>query len=321
MKRNEVLKAVVILQAVCMIALTGMVMVKVWPLPGLKSGDQENSGKPDIPVQEESGTNSQAVVASVGGKTITMSELTDELLEQYGDAVLRMMMVRIAIDKEAEASGLTLTPDEVELELARSAEGYGSEEEYFKVMKEQLGMSKTQVMDEIRYRLLMEKITVRDYPVTDDEIERYIDEHPEQFGSREQYHLKWIVTSTREQAESVLAMLEDGEDFAELASKYSIDAYSAENGGDLGLIEADDPFYDEAVLSAAAGMAVAEIAGPIELEEGYAVIELAGKKSTSGLTGDQLYQAVRRQLALERARPMRELEDELLTRYGAAIMK
>ncbi|RIX49221.1 hypothetical protein D3P08_23070 [Paenibacillus nanensis] len=321
MKRNEVLKAVVILQAVCMIALTGMVMVKVWPLPGLKSGDQENSGTPDIPVQEGSGTNSQAVVASVGGKTITMNELTDELLEQYGDAVLRVMMVRIAIDKEAEASGLTLTPDEIELELARSAEGYGSEEEYFKVMKEQLGMSETQIMDEIKYRLLMEKITVRDYPVTDDEIERYIDEHPEQFGSREQYHLKWIVTSTREQAESVLSMLEDGGDFAELASNYSIDAYSAENGGDLGLIEADDPFYDEAVLNAAAGLAVAEIAGPIELEEGYAVIELAGKKSTSGLTGDQLYQAVRRQLALERARPIRELEDELLTRYGAAIMK
>lgn len=319
MKRNEVLKAVVILQAVCMIALTVMVMVKVWPLPGLKNG-----GKPDIPVEQGSEgqtAGSEAVVAAVGGKTITKSELTEELLNQYGDAVLRMMMVRLAIDKEAEASGLTLTSEEIEQELVRMTEGYESEEQYFHVMKEQLGMSKEQVMDELKYRLLMEKITVQGNPVTDDEIEHYIEDHPEQFGSKEQYHLRWIVTATLEQSESVLAMLEDGEDFDELASVYSIDAYSAENGGDLGLIDADDPFYAESVLNAAESMAVAEITGPIELEEGYAIIQLDGRKSTSGLTGEQLYETARKQLVLERAKPMQELEDELLARYGAAIMK
>lgn len=314
----------VILQAICMIALTGMVMVKVWPLPGLKSGEQENTGKPTVE-QDNDGravnSDSQAVVAAVGGKTITVSQLTDELFEQYGNAMLRIMMVRLAIDLEAEASGLELTQVEIQQELTRSTEGYESEEQYFQVMKDQLGMSKTQVMDEIKYRLLMEKITVRDNPVTDDEIERYIDNHPERFGSSEQFHLQWIVTATRAQAESVLAMLEDGEDFAELASVYSIDIYTSENGGDLGLIEADDPFYDEAVLDAAAGMEIAEITGPIELEEGFAIIELVGRESASGLTGEQLYQAARKQLALERARPMQELEDELLERYGAAFMK
>lgn len=318
MKRNEVLKAVVILQAVCMIALTVMVMVKVWPLPGLKNGGQEDTGdKPGIPAQQDS----EAVVAAVGGKTITESELADELLQQYGDAVLRMMMVRLAIDKEAEASGLSVTSEEIGQELVRMTEGYESEEQYFQVMQEQLGMSKAQVMDELKYRLLMEKIIVRGNPVTDDEIERYIEDHPEQFASREQYHLRWIVTTTLAQSESVLAKLEDGEDFAELASAYSIDAYSAENGGDLGLIDADDPFYAEAVLQAAEGMAVSEVTGPIELEEGYAILQLAGRKSTSGPTGEQLYETARKQLVLERAKPMQELEDELLDRYGAAIMK
>ena len=315
MKRNEVLKAVVILQAVCMIALAVAVMVKVWPLPGLTSDDRKEPG------QDDQAAGNHAVVAAVGGESITMSQLTEELYRQYGDAVLHTMMVRLAIDKEAEASGLALTPEEMKQELARSAEGYESEEQYFLVLKEQLGMSKAQVMDEIKYRLLMEKIAVRDIAVTDDEIERYIAEHPEQFGYREQYHLKWIVTATRQQAESVLSMLEEGGDFAELAASYSIDAYSAVNGGDLGLIDTDDPFYDEAVLQAAASMDVAEVAGPIELAEGFAVIELAGRKATTGLAGDKLYQAARKQVALERAKPMQELEDELLTRHGAAVMK
>lgn len=324
MKRSEVLKAVVILQAVCMIVLTGMVAVKVWPLPGLR-GDEQGTGKPEVPVEQGSEGpvtgDGLTVVASVGGEPITKGQLTEELHTQYGEAVLRMMMVRLAIDKEAEATGLNLTQAETERELTRSAEGYESEEEFFRVMKEQLGMSEAQVMEDIKYRLLMEKITVRDNPVTDEEIEHYIEGHPEQFGSRDQYHLQWIVTATRAQAESVLAMLEDGEDFAAMARTYSMDAYTAESGGDLGMIDADDPFYDAAILSTAAGMAVAEIAGPIELEEGYAIIELVGRRSTSGLTGELLYEEARKQLALERARPQPELEDELLARYDAVIMK
>ena len=68
-------------------------------------------------------------------------------------------------------------------------------------------------------------------------------------------------------------------------------------------------------------MAIAEIAGPIELEEGYAVIELAGTRSTAALTGERLHELARKELALERAKPQQELEEALLYRYDAAIMK
>lgn len=317
MRRNEVLKTVVILQAVCMIALAGFVMAKAWPLPGA-NGNVRDAEKP-----VEQGTEEQEddVVAVVGDRVIPKSKLNEELIKQYGDAVLRQLMVRHAIDLEAEASGLAVTQEETNDELERSAEGYENEEQFFSVMKEQLGMSKQQVLEEIRYRLLLQKITVRDVPVTEGEIKQYIADHPERFGEQRQYHLLWIVTATRAQAENILSRLESGEEFAELASAYSIDEYTSQNGGDLGFIEADDPFYDEAILSAAADMAIAEIAGPIELEDSYAIIQLAGTKTNSALTGQRLFDIARKELSLERARPQQEIEDELLSRYDAAIMK
>lgn len=335
MKKNEMLKTVVILQAVCMIALTGMVMVKVWPLPGIRDHEQKTE-KPVLPSNEGNGGTGQSgegkpgsagqeigqqVVASVGGKSITRGQLTEELYAQYGDAVLRVMMVRQAIDLEAESEQLGVSQIELDRELAKSAEGYESEQLFFDVMKEQLGMTKKQVLDDMRYKLLLEKITVRNISVTDDEVERYIDEHPEQFAPRLQLHLYWIVTNTKEQAEDLLKMLEEGEAFSELAKAYSLDEFTAELGGDLGMVDIDDPFYDKAVLTRAQGMDIAEIAGPIELEQGFAIIELAGRKTTSGLTGHRLADEVRKQLALEKAPPIKAQEEKLLKHYQAAIQR
>ncbi|WP_165861455.1 peptidylprolyl isomerase [Paenibacillus paeoniae] len=320
MKRSEVLKVVVILQAICMIALTGMVMVKVWPLPGLKGSDPGEQTTPPAP--NAGGGSGQKPVASVGGTPITRDELTSELYKQYGDEVLRVMMLRRALDLEGKAIGLRVSQEELNRELAAAAEGYGGEEAFYSMMREQLGLSKEQIHAEYRYRLLLEQLAIKDIAVADHDVDRYMQEHPEQFAPQLQFHLRWIVTDTREQAESVLAKLMDGESFAAMARLYSRDEFTSEDGGDLGMIDADDPFYDEAVLKTAASMSIAEIAGPIELsEQGYAIVELAGRNSTTNLASDRLFEGARKQLALERAKPLHVVEDDLLKRYNAMIMK
>ncbi|MFD0591136.1 peptidylprolyl isomerase [Paenibacillus sp. GCM10027627] len=324
MKRYEVLKTVVILQAVCMIALTGMVMVKVWPFPAIRDNDH-NAEKPGGGSHDGdsglwNGDESEAV-ASIGGVSISKGQLLQELLRQHGDAALRVIMVRKAIDLEAKDLGLEVTHLELDRELAASVEGYESEERFFAVMKEQVGLTRSQVLDEMRYRLLMEKIAAHTVLVSDEEVDRYLEENPGQLGPRLQLHLQWIVTSTIEQAEDLLQKLENGDDFAELAKQFSIDEFTAESGGDLGLIDADDPFYDELVLSTAKGMDIAEIVGPIAIDQGYAILELIGRKTTSGLTGQLLLEGLRMKLALEKAGPIEDAEDRLLKKYGALILK
>lgn len=322
MRKVEVLKVVVILQAICLIALTGAVLVKMWPQAFGRSTQADAA-----PPGEEGDGAGTAVrsddeeVATIGGQAITRRQLTDELYKQFGDTVLRTLMLRMAMDMEASANNIKVTQEDIDRELAASAEGYESEERFFTVMEEQLGLSREQVLEDIRYKLLLEAITASTVEVADDEAAAYIEQHPEQFAPKSEYHLRWIVTETRKQADSIISKLTEGEPFDVLAQEYSMDEFTRETGGDLGFIAADDPFYDGAMLAEAGMLAIGETAGPIEMQLGYAVIELLGVKSTEGLSGQRLVESVRKQLALERAMPIAEMEEELLQRYGAMEMR
>lgn len=313
------MKAVVILQAICLIALTGAVLIKMWPQAFGRGTDpapttQDGEGPDAMQPGDE-------VIASVGGVPITKRQLTEELYAHYGDAVLRTLMLRQAMVLEASSQNIQITQEDMDRELASSAAGYESEERFLAFMEEQLGLSKEQLLEEIRYKLLLESITAATVTVTDEDAAAYIENHPEQFAPKREYHLRWIVTETRKQGESIMGKLVDGETFEELAQAYSLDEFTRHTGGDLGYIDAGDPFYDGAMLAEAGMIEIGETAGPIEMESGYAVIQLMGTKSTEGLSGGLLLEQVKKQLALEKAKPMAEMEADLLLRYGAAVMK
>lgn len=330
MRKYEVLRGVVILQAVCMIVLAVVVVIKVWPgndrplekRPQTNVGGGEEAADPNKPgqtqiVDDSEKSEGQQTVAKVGAANITAADLMEQLYKQYGDAVLRTMMVHKAIDLEAEASELSVSSEELNRELEKMIEGYDSEKRYFEVMQEQLGMSKDQVLDDLRYKLLLEKIAIRSIEVSDAEVDKYIAEHEEEFTSRMQLHVQWILTETEKEANSVLELLKDGEDFSLLARTYSIDSFTAAAGGDLGLIDADDPFYNREMLDTASRLQVAEMAGPIKVDGGFAVIRLIERHMTTSMTDHRLQEEVRKQLALERADSLTDLEDELLDKYQA----
>jgi peptidyl-prolyl cis-trans isomerase D len=104
------------------------------------------------------------------------------------------------------------------------------------------------------------------------------------------------------EAQDVLAQAQAGKDFSELARKYSQDAGSARNGGDLGWAERSafvGPFAD-----ALFGMKVGEIRGPVKTEFGYHIIRLDGIQPPAGKTFEearaQLESDVRRDRATDR---------------------
>ena len=51
-----------------------------------------------------------------------------------------------------------------------------------------------------------------------------------------------IEVASKDEAERVMDRLEDGEAFADLAAQVSLDEYTREDGGQIGLVEEDDPF-------------------------------------------------------------------------------
>lgn len=84
------------------------------------------------------------------------------------------------------------------------------------------------------------------------------------------------MTAARNRAEGLLAQLRGGRDFATLASEKSDDA-SASSGGDLGWSTQVAP-RDEALFEASRAAAVGELLGPLELEDGYAIAKVTGRR-------------------------------------------
>ena len=149
------------------------------------------------------------------------------------------------------------------------------------------------------------------------EIQAYYQAHADDFPVPERVHAEHVLikvakdatpaedAAARKKAEDVLARAKKGEDFSELARKYSDDPGSKAQGGDLPPFSRGQmvPPFEEAAFSMAPG----EIRGPVKSDFGYHVIKLlaklpAGKQSlaeatpriTALLTQDQVKGAEQR---------------------------
>lgn len=96
-----------------------------------------------------------------------------------------------------------------------------------------------------------------------------------------------ILVDSADEADEVFALLQDGADFAELATERSQDPGSGSRGGDLGPQQRGVfvPPFDEAVWSARVGVVLA----PVESQFGFHVIEVTSidRRSAAELTPDE----------------------------------
>lgn len=87
-----------------------------------------------------------------------------------------------------------------------------------------------------------------------------------------------ILVETLEEANEVLSLLNEGEDFHELAAVYSLDESNREQGGNLGWFDENTmvPPFTEAAFSLDEG----EISDPVETTFGYHIIQVLGKRES-----------------------------------------
>jgi len=167
-------------------------------------------------------------------------ELIDKLVEETLEA------------QAAERSKLVVTPEELDKAFEQLASGqHMTMDQLFEVTEQKTGMSETEYRAEIRRQILEGKILSQRVRgrvrITEEDLKNAFKRSVREERERRQYRPAWIAlrilpNSTPEAIEErkALAMaihkqLDDGADFADLATKYSDDTKSRDKGGDLGI--------------------------------------------------------------------------------------
>ncbi|MGN1400830.1 MAG: peptidylprolyl isomerase [Bacillus sp. (in: firmicutes)] len=224
------------------------------------------------------------VIASVDGEKITKDEVYDVMVRQYGQNVTTTLINNKVIEMEGKKEGIKLTDDEIQAELDDFIESYGGEET-FNAALESSNISLDDFKKDIENYLIVEKILAKDIDITEEEMKEYFEENKDSFSQEEQVEASHILVKDEDTANEVLKKAKAGEDFAELAKKYSTDEGSAEKGGELGYFAYGDMV--EAFSKAAFALDVDEMSDVVKTDFGYHIIKVTGKKDAVEATFEE----------------------------------
>ena len=215
-----------------------------------------------------------AVVAKVGSLEIRQSELDlaiqnlDPQLAQLPDEQKKVAALSGAIDVKLLASGAL-------------AEGIKDTEDFKKRM--------AYIGDRELHNAYFRKHVID--AVTADEVKARYDKEIAGIPKQEEVHARHILVKTEEDAKAVIADLDKGKDFAEIAKEKSQDS-NKDEGGDLGWFGRGRmvPEFEEAAFTLEKG---AYTKTPVKSQFGFHVIKLEDKRDAPPPALDQVEDQVR----------------------------
>lgn len=147
--------------------------------------------------------------------------------------------------------------------------------------------------------LMREEVDSR-ITVTLEEMKAYFAAHPGSFASPDDMRASHILVKTEEEALDARKRLEQGEDFAGLARKISLDLATKFKGGDLGPIKKGQtiPQFEKALL----GLKVGEISQPVATQFGWHIIKLNDRATGASLAFEDAKDQVKEQIQIEKKR-------------------
>jgi peptidyl-prolyl cis-trans isomerase SurA len=246
--------------------------------------------------------------------------------------------------QKAEKLGIVATDDEVETKFNQVKAPY-SQEQFQKLLKDR-GFSEEDYKLEIRRNLTVEKLLNKEIAskvtISDTDIQGYYNQNKAEFNLIEpRYSLSTIFVSNqpsnepghtsdraqtdalaRKKIQNIYNRLESGEDFTELAQKYSEDPDTARSGGAVGPVPESqiknlDPATRDAIQKLKVGQWTQEIPAVdnrSHLQSGYQIVRLNAKESAGqrDFNDPQVQQFIRNKLRSQREQILKAAYDEVL---------
>jgi peptidyl-prolyl cis-trans isomerase SurA len=224
------------------------------------------------PVDPNAGKTIEEIIARVNNEIITLTEYEkaretaaddakqqcqgrctpEQLQEAIGDGqknALRNLIDESLLVQRGKDMGISVEADVIkQLDQIRIQNKLGSMEDLEKAVTSE-GMNWEDFKNNIRNHLLTQKVIGQEVGshinITDDEVQKYYEAHKTEFVRPEQVALREIQVNTqgksadelpalKKKAETALKRVQDGEDFGEIAKRYS-DSTTKDQGGYLGM--------------------------------------------------------------------------------------
>ncbi len=252
----------------------------------------ENSSD-EFVVLEENKVDRNKPLAEIGNKEILYQDWMSELIEQYGESVLHDLIDKEVVFQLAEEENIEIHPKIVDRELSRMMVMQGllsADEKEKKVEK---------WTEQIHYRYYLQHLLSKSISVSEAEIEEYYQFYQNQYQFDDMVQLSHILVSTEQEAEYVMARLDDGESFSEVASELSTDEGSAASGGYLGFYSKTSSFIPSEYYDTAISLEAGTYSEPVLVNNGYAIIFHHQHLPAIELSYEEAYEEVRQDIALD----------------------
>ncbi len=250
------------------------------------------------------------VVAVVNQEIITFSEVekmsrslqveiqTEDRLERRERVqeifrkVLEKLIEEKLIDQEAKKSGVKVTSKEVEGAIEEVKRRHAVNQENFEKLLAAEGMTLEAFKKEMEKQILRGKVinwAVKVEPTAGEkELRDFYQKHIDRYRVNESYRISHILfpipkdtsleqgREIRKRSQKVLERIKGGEDFGEMALRYSEDPSSRKDRGDMGYFKRGEllPALEREALR----LQVGEVSGVIRTEFGFHIIKLLDRK-------------------------------------------
>jgi len=238
-------------------------------------------------------TEGQELFRNISAKTPAAS--LSETLKAAREDVLEALIEKHLISQKAQQNNISVSPDEVENAFQIMVGKSGLSADDFLAKMKNSGMTEPIYRGQLKSQVLQGKLVSADVRsktvITDDEILDYYDTHYTSQTSKGGLYLLQIGFSWRDpknpqaplevlrvnkleaekKAQKIHGLAKNGDDFKELAKKYS-ELPSAADGGDIGVFQIDE--MAEYMRDGVKGLKSGEISEIIDTPDGYQFFKL-----------------------------------------------
>lgn len=284
--------------------------------------------------QKASASSGGQAAARVNGRPIPLEEVkkvAQEIAEQgqtridstVWNSALEQLITAELLLQAAKSQGVAVSEKEIDQEL-QEIQAFGKDHPLVEWLRK---TEPNRAREEIRRSLLIEKFLDKRIKVeiSPAQVRQYYEEHAERFERPPMVRASHILIrvqgndreSARKRAEELRERVMKGEDFSELAKRYSQDPYTAAKGGDLDFF----PERPTPVAQAAFQLEVGQVSDIVESPYGFHIIKVTARRPAGRASLEEVSDEIRSLLEEDRREEAEEaLVEELRQKARIEIL-